>query len=1547
MSEKNPAMEDQHADTALEKQGSGLSSIDSDNSRRKSGSMDSMGIVSGRKSEEFRMFGDEVDTMFGQTEQQKKSKYRPTNEENWGFLRRITFSWVTPLVGYGYKHPLQPEDLCTLREKLNAEVLGSKLHTMWTAHVEKRRAEHQRQVAAGTAKSAHPRYSLASVLLRMFWQPITAMGIFTLAESAIRISQAVVLRKVINYVNGTENETWKGYVYAVLMGVIALGFAAMHHILFFTGVMIGMRARVACMTEVHRKLLRLSAAGMANTTSGQCVNLVSTDVRRFDEGPLFFHFVWAAPLELLVVALLVGSQLGWQPALAGTCCLVALMPLQGFFGRRFAKFRRKVVVFTDRRVKTIGEILQGMLGVKIFGWEPAFTASIAKIRDNERKYVEKSAMVRAFNEAFYFVGQLLVSLVTFATMIGIGKELTTAKVFFAVALFNLPRLWMGSFFPLGVEKISECYVTCQRLQRFLLLEEAHGALQTHSHGLAVGIRAGSLEVSRKGSSKRGIEPIPLDPNANSSLKPARATTGASTSDSALEEPPAGPSGAASAPSTSAIAAHPLSSANGIKDGAGSGKAVAGGVSFADGSGPREEAVAPSGANGHGYVGVPVQGPEGGLEGSDQNGVAAVPFRRVEVKDASFSWGSEEGGDKDCQLTGITCHIRDRQLLAVTGKVGCGKSSFLGALLGELHLKRGTMSVRGRLSYIPQQPFILAGTVRDNILFGSEFEESRYAQAVEVAALIPDLMEFPQGDFTEIGERGINLSGGQRARVALARAAYAQSDIVLLDDPLSAVDPAVARHLFSRCIKGFLSDRTVVLVTHQLQFLPECDFVFVMKQGAIEHKGTFEELKKVIDFSQILDADADDADGAKQGMRPVASSRNIDVLSEASGDNAMWPSPLRAKKIMRRISMKAKKGPSIVVDESKTVGGIKMRVVRAYTRYMGLPIFLFITTLMFIGQAGSILSDWFLSYWARSAPTRQRDLLWVYGLLVSVTTVISFGRAAAFFHAAIGASSGLHNAMLQRVLCAPLSFFHTNPSGRILNRFSADLGIVDDMLPITLFNFWQVSFICLGSLVIVTMGVPWVAILVLPLFLVFLWLRKKFVTSSRDTKRIEAITRSPVFSFFSSSLQGLTTIHAFGVQPQFHAAFIDKLNRNSRAFYSWSVIQRWLGFRCDSLVAITVLTASLVAVIARDHLTHSLVALALTYSLQLSGLLQWTVRQSAEVENLMTSVERMVEYTELPQEAALDVAETKPPRDWPQAGAISIQGLTVKYDTSDEPVLRGISLEIAAGTKCGIVGRTGAGKSSLMLALFRLMEPIGGRVVIDGVDTSKIGLHDLRRKIAAIPQDPILFGDSMRFNLDPFQEYTEEETWRALEAAQLKDKAQSLEGGLYCTMAEFGDNFSVGERQLLCMARAILHKCRILIMDEATANADFETDFLIQKMLKEVFVGTTVLVIAHRMDTIIDSDTVLVLDKGLVAEYGEPKILLENPNGVLASMVNKTSAASQSKLREKAHLSFMLRSGTFSVAHEEIQEEPSEEAALEHLAENGNEPGEAGDSSNSG
>ncbi|KAG7234391.1 hypothetical protein INR49_004820 [Caranx melampygus] len=522
---------------------------------------------------------------------------------------------------------------------------------------------------------------------------------------------------------------------------------------------------------------------------------------------------------------------------------------------------------------------------------------------------------------------------------------------------------------------------------------------------------------------------------------------------------------------------------------------------------------------------------------------------------------------------------------------------------------------------------------------------------------------------------------------------------------------------------------------------------------------------------------------------------------------------------------------------------------------------------------------------------------IYSALTAVAVVFGYARSLVIFHGLVRAAQTLHNSMFRAVLRTPVVFFDVNPIGRILNRFSKDISQMDSMLPMTFVDFYQLFLQNLGVVAVAASVIPLMLIPLIPLLFVFLYLRRFYLSTSRDVKRLESTTRSPVFSHLSSSLQGLWTIRAFRAEERLKRDFDAHQDLHSEAWFLFLMTSRWFALRLDSICSIFITLATFGCILLREGLDAGEVGLVLTYAVTLIGNFQWTVRQSAEVENMMTSVERVVEYTELKSEAPWET-QKRPPSDWPSRGLVSYNQVNFSYSDDGPLVLRDISATFHPNEKVGIVGRTGAGKSSLVSALFRLAEP-QGEIYIDGVLTSEIGLHDLRQKISIIPQDPVLFTDTVRKNLDPFSQHTDEDLWRALEEVQLKSVVEELPGKLETVLAESGSNFSVGQRQLVCLARAILRKNRILVIDEATANVDPRTDELIQKTIRDKFRECTVLTIAHRLNTIIDSDRILVLHGGTIQELDRPFTLLQNKDSALHKMVQQMGPAEAAALLEAA------------------------------------------------
>ncbi|XP_041115614.1 multidrug resistance-associated protein 4 isoform X1 [Polyodon spathula] len=875
---------------------------------------------------------------------------------------------------------------------------------------------------------------------------------------------------------------------------------------------------------------------------------------------------------------------------------------------------------------------------------------------------------------------------------------------------------------------------------------------------------------------------------------------------------------------------------------------------------------------------------------------------IHMKDVICFW------DKNLDaptLQNVSFTVHPGQLLAVIGPVGAGKSSLLSAILGELPQDRGDIKVKGKLTFAAQQPWVFSGTLQSNILFGMEYDQQKYEQVISACALKKDIAILPDGDMTVIGDRGATLSGGQKARVNLARAVYQDADIYLLDDPLSAVDAEVGRHLFEKCICGVLRNKPRILVTHQLQYLQAADQILVLKEGHMVARGTYGELQRSgVDFTSLLKKGEDEED--EQNSSRSARCRTI-------SQNSVWSQTSSTKDGTVDLPP-AEAVTTVLSEESRSEGSIG---VRLYWKYFiagaNCAVLLLLFLLNILAQTAYILQDWWLSYWASEQEklnvtldahnhneTQQLDLgfyLGVYAGLTAVTVIFGFIRSLLCFKVLVNSAQTLHNQMFQSILRTPVRFFDINPIGRILNRFSKDIGQLDSLLALTFADFVQIFLQIVGVIAVAVSVIPWIIIPLIPLLIIFIILQRYFLQTSRDVKRLEATTRSPVFSHLSSSLQGLWTIRAFKAEQRFQREFDDHQDLHSESWFLFLTTSRWFALRLDGLCAIFVTATAFGSLLLANGLEAGDVGLALSYAVTLMGMFQWGVRQSAEVENQMTSVERVLDYTELENEAPW-VTECRPPPDWPRHGVIVFEDVNFAYSRDGPRVLKNVNAVFRSKEKVGIVGRTGAGKSSLISALFRLAEP-DGSIRIDGVLTSELGLHDLRTKMSIIPQDPVLFTGTMRKNLDPFNEHTDEDLWNALEEVQLKGVVEELPNKIETQLAESGSNFSVGQRQLVCLARAILRKTRILIIDEATANVDPRTDELIQKTIREKFEECTVLTIAHRLNTIIDSDRILVLDAGRIHEYDEPYVLLQNNDSIFYKMVQQTGKAEAAALIETA------------------------------------------------
>ncbi|XP_060872043.1 LOW QUALITY PROTEIN: ATP-binding cassette sub-family C member 4-like [Metopolophium dirhodum] len=900
---------------------------------------------------------------------------------------------------------------------------------------------------------------------------------------------------------------------------------------------------------------------------------------------------------------------------------------------------------------------------------------------------------------------------------------------------------------------------------------------------------------------------------------------------------------------------------------------------------------------------------------------------IVILNATAKWADDQNSNT---LEKINLTARTGRLVAVVGSVGAGKSSLIQAVLRELPICDGRISVHGIVSYAPQEPWIFSGTVQQNILFGSQMDKERFQKIIDVCALKSDLEEFPLGDETIVGERGITLSGGQRARINLARAVYKQADIYLLDDPLSAVDVKVGKHLFEKCILDYLKEKTCILITHQVQYLSDVDQIVLMDNGKIVTEGSYNNLKAFsFEFANLLGySEGSNIENEIETNNMHNNSADSRLVSSLNGSNNSIISSNYENQINDVQSSKPNKISSLQSYEYNS-----KNIFISYIKSGGsTPNILFCIFMCIFTQVLTTSGDFWLSIWVNhevyeyhkllntsysnnmSVPSDsnsaslllsnfQRHYVMIYVILMVSLIVTAIIRSAVFVNITTKASINLHNQMFNSIIRTTMFFFNTNSTGQILNRFSKDMGAVDKTLPNIFMDFIQIVFFILGTLFIVALTNIYLLIPTFIMGIIIYKLRYLHFNTSQGVRRLEGETRSPVLAHMNASLQGLTTIRAFRAENILSREFDKHQDLHTSASYLCTCLNQGFGFWLDIICIIYLCIVISSFLVVDNNIYGGSVGIALTQAMALLGRIQWAVKQSTALENLMVPVERILQYTHLPQEDTLHSTTVKSqPKVWPYAGKIVFKDFNLRYSSDSPYVLKNLNIQIQTMEKVGIVGRTGAGKSSFIGALFRLALN-EGKIIIDGIDIHELELNDLRSKLSIIPQEPVLFSGTMRTNIDPFDEYPDHALWNALDEVELKEFVEDLPDGLNSKISASGSNFSVGQRQLVCLARAIVQKNKILILDEATANVDPITDKLIQNTIRNKFRFCTVLTIAHRLNTIMDSDKVLVMDFGKIIEFDHPYSLLKNTDGFFYKMVEETGKDTAFFLHSVAFESF--------------------------------------------
>ncbi|KAL5285983.1 ABCC4.2 family protein [Megaselia abdita] len=826
------------------------------------------------------------------------------------------------------------------------------------------------------------------------------------------------------------------------------------------------------------------------------------------------------------------------------------------------------------------------------------------------------------------------------------------------------------------------------------------------------------------------------------------------------------------------------------------------------------------------------------------------------------------------LKNIDVNIKQGSLVGVIGQVGSGKSTLLNVILGEVPITNGNLTINGKLSYTSQEPWVFEGSVRDNIVFVDEYDPVRYAQVVKACALLQDFKMFANGDQTLIGERGVTLSGGQKARISLARAVYRQADIYLFDDPLSAVDTEVGRHIFEKCIVEFLHDKIRILVTHQLQYLKDVEQVILLNSGQIEDQGPYSSIRKTNSFL-----------------------KNLVSVEETKDD--------QKPEFQKQTSVLDKVEEHEVQEKVKEVkqGSRGWSAYSFYFEAFGNPYFVgAVFALIVLNKLTLTSVDYYLSRWvnweqeisfngtstSEESTALRSKLILNYGFILLLALCVFLARTLGFFSMCLKIAYNIHDKLFNQICRASMHFFNTNTSGNILNSFARDVYVVDCCLPETYINVLTFLVDITALVVLVSIANPYLLIPAIFLMTVLCGMRQLYIRSSQDMKRIESSTRSPTFSMTNETFQGLTTIRAFNAEKSLQRIFHEDLDENSNAWFMFTSSNRAFALWIDLICVLYIFVVTFSFLIFKDNYKSGDVGLAILHCLSIIGSTQYNIRQTATLENQMTSVEKIMDYCKVAIEEGGNKKKSVD-KKWPEKGEIDFVNLSLKYSIEGERILKNLNFRIKSQEKIGIVGRTGAGKSSLIQALFRLAVN-EGTITIDNIDISELSLEDLRKKISIIPQDPVLFSGTLRYNLDPFCNHKDEELWMVLKQVELQDYVSSLPSELSCEMQNGGSNFSMGQRQLVCLARALLSKNKILILDEATANVDPETDKLIQSTIRSEFKNCTVLTIAHRLNTIMDSDRVLVMSGGEAVEFGSPVELLDLESGVFRQLVDQTGTS---------------------------------------------------------
>jgi len=1485
----------------------------------------------------------EEDPLLAPEESRKDSKPEPFILETTPLnpLSALTFQWFVPLLKIGNaKDRLDPEDLKQIPLPPSCETKNAmaEFEKYWKEDVREYKLAQQDQ-----KKEREP--SLAWCLTKAFIKDYIKAGFLKLIHDINVFVGPIVLHGLIQFLRDPYANMQEGIVLTATVTVsqILMSFCLRHY--FFKCYLTGLRMRTAVVMAVYKKALILSSTERQKRSVGEIVNLMTVDAQRIQDLTTYGHAVWYSFLQIGLAIYFLWQQLG-PSCLGGVAVIIVMVPVNKFIAGWMGRLQKKLMKARDQRVDVNNEVLCSMKVIKLQAWEDSFQKRILNLRNIELKQLFNYVMANSFSIMMWTAVPLLVALATFTTYTLSGHDLDVANALTALSLFDILRFPLFML-PQVINNLVEASVSFGRVKMFLLGEEY------------VPVGEGNI------SGDAGIE-MERATFVYDSKKPKMKTTEKQRR-----------------PEVEKMYQELHDKDWEIK------------LLKAQLADAETNLMSIANTNHEKEMTVPLVDKE---------------FSQMKASSETEPIVEEDSLENLLALRRVNFQCKRGELIAVVGSVGSGKTTFVNSILGEVRALSGTVAVKGRLAYCTQLPFIVNDTVQKNILFGrrnESLDNERYKLALNTCELKHDLELLSNGDQTEIGEKGITLSGGQKARVGMARAVYHDADIYLLDDPLAAVDAHVGKHLFQKCIidelllnKSRDSDglskkkNSVILVTNALQYLsdPNVDRIVVLDDGVVVEEGSYNELKSNPEslfsafISVVLDngmqeAEAsegeesdDDVDTVAEEQPPwmgvvnqfvnkltpnkksvdsteIFESKDIgDVPTTSSSvvssaqlqrkhkDSISSTTSIKLQRSVSSFSRKDSTRPSIISAKSddkpspftplttseldeREKGNVSFDVYLGWAKAAGGTA---VATLVLFGyvvdQGLSVASKWWLTYWSKngnSSPNAAKEFLVVYALINVAAILAMLLRVILIMLSGLRASKILFIDLLDCVLQAPMSFFDTTPTGRIINRFSKDMFTVDEKLVSTMRSYLATFSNVVGVIIVISYITPVFTICLIPMIAFYIKQQSYFTTTYRELRRLDSVNRSPLYALLGETLDGVSTIRAYNAESALVSEILSMLDNQQSAYFLTCTAQCWLAIRLEMVGTLIISSACLCAVL--QHGTQGgnptfagLAGLSISFALSVTQSLNWSVRMSSDLEANMVSTERIRQYCRIQSEAPHSLpSDSSLKYTWPSDGKIVFSSAKLRYRPGLPLVLKGLDIEIPPNSKVGVVGRTGAGKSTLMVSLLRIVELSSGSITIDGIDITKVGLKMLRSKIAVIPQDPVLFSGTIRTNLDPFNDFEDARLEEVLQRVGLKasgmtqsSSSQSLTSmnslassksasplgsniavkSLSDEVLEGGSNFSVGQRQLLVIARSLLRGAKIVIMDEATASVDADTDARIQRVMRTEFKDSTCITVAHRINTILDSDYILVMDDGQAAEFDAPDTLLAK-GGLFKDLVN--------------------------------------------------------------